>query len=147
MRIALFSLLAIVMLGSCTKTVTKNNTVNQAFSAVYTVSPNQWTQGSESDGNGGTRTFFYSTLSIPELDDIINLNGGVETYLSFDDVNSTTPTYETLPEVVSGVAYGSIHTTGTVTIDLRAADGGSLTSAIAKDVRVKVVLIDAAPLD
>jgi len=143
MRIALLSLFAIVTLASCTKTVNHTNTVNQAFSAVYTIKSTDWTKFTDANGI----VSFYATLTVPELDDVINLNGGVETYLSFDDVNSATPTYETLPEVVSGVAYGSLHTTGTVTIDLHEAYGASLTSAIGQDVRVKVVLIDAAPLD
>ena len=38
---------------------------------------------------------------------------------------ATDPVYEALPEVIDGVAYGAIHTTGTVTIDLRAADGSN----------------------
>ncbi len=34
-----------------------------------------------------------------------------------------------MPEVFNGVAYGSIHTIGSVTVDLRGADGSNLTSS------------------
>ncbi len=143
MRIALLSVFAVIMFSSCTKKYISNPTVNQAFSAVYTIHPADWTKATD----GAGVDYYYATLTVNELDNVIDQNGGVEVYLSFDPTD-TDPTYETLPEVVSGVAYGSLHTTGKVTIDLRDADGTtSLTSAISQDVSVKVVLIDAAPLD
>ncbi len=138
MKIALLSLFALISLSACRKTVV-NQTVNQAYSAIYSIDPTKWVMGQNPD----TTVYFYTTLSVPELDAIINQNGGVEVYISFD--NGTT--YETLPEVFDGVAYGSLHTTGAVTIDLRGADGGTLTSAISTTILAKVVLIDAQPLD
>ena len=141
MKIALFSAFAILILSGCTKTY-NYPTVNQVFSAVYTVQASQWTKGTDPDG-----TVFYSTsLSVPELTQPIDLNGGVVTYLSFDDPTATDPTYEAMPEVFQGVAYVSIHTTGSVTIDLRGAYGSSLTSAIGAPTLIKVMLMDAKPL-
>jgi preprotein translocase subunit SecD len=141
MKIALLSAFAIITFSGCTKTY-NSPTVNQVFSAVYTVQANQWAQGKDSDGT----VYYYTSLSVPELTQAIDLNGGVVTYLSFDDATSTSPTYEAMPEVFNGVAYGSIHTTGSVTIDLRGADGSSLTSAISAPTLIKVILMDATPL-
>jgi hypothetical protein len=141
MKIALFSAFSILVLSGCTKTY-NYPTVNQVFSAVYTVQASQWAKGTDPDG-----TVFYSTtLAVPELTQPIDLNGGVVTYLSFDNPTATDPTYEAMPEVFNGIAYGSIHTTGSVTIDLRGADGSSLTSAISAPTLIKVVLMDATPL-
>ncbi len=139
MKIALLSAFAILILSGCTKNYP---TVNQVFSAVYTVQANQWAQGTDPNGT----TFYSTTLAVPELTQSIDLNGGVVVYLSFDNPTSANPTYEAMPEVFDGVAYGAIHTTGSVTIDLRGADGSSLTSAITAPVLIKVVLMDASPL-
>jgi hypothetical protein len=142
MKIALLSAFSIlIMMSGCTKTY-NYPTVNQVFSAVYTVQASQWAKGTDPDGT----VFYYTSLSVPELTQPIDLNGGVVTYLSFDDPTATDPTYEAMPEVFNGVAYGSIHTTGSVTIDLRGADGSSLTSAISAPTLIKVVLMDASPL-
>jgi hypothetical protein len=142
MRIALLSLFALLSFSACKKT-TVNQTVNQAFSASYTVNPGDWVKGTNTDGS----FFYYINLPVNELDDIINSNGGVEVYISFDAQNTNPKNFETLPEVVDGVAYGSLHTTGSVTIDLRGADGSTLTQAITVPIVVKIVLIDAQPLD
>jgi hypothetical protein len=141
MKIALFSAFVILIGSGCTKTTV--NQVDQVFSAVYTVAANQWAQGQ--DPNGGA-TFFYTTLNIPELTQSIDQNGGVLIYLSFDDPSSTDPVYEALPEVIDGVAYGAVHTTGQVTIDLRAADGSNAPGPITGPTLVKVVLLEASPL-
>ena len=139
MKIALLSLFALLFFSACKKTTVVNQTVNQAFSALYTINPTDWVQGKNQDGT----TYFYTTLTVKELDAIINTSGGVDVYISFDAGTN----YETLPEVIDGVAYGSLHTTGSVTIDLRAADGSSLTSAISAPITAKIVLIDAQPLN
>ena len=141
MKIALLSIFAIVTFSGCTKT-TVNNTVNQAFSAVYTIKSNQWVAGKDPDQT----VFYYATLPIAELDQIIDQHGGVNVYLSFNG-SSTDPTYEALPEVVSGIAYGTFHTTGLITIDLRNADGTNISGPITSDTQVKVILIDAHPLN
>jgi hypothetical protein len=143
MKIGLFSVVTLLSFSACKKTTVVNETVNQAFSALYTIQPGDWVQGQNQDGS----FFYYTNLSVPELDEIINDHGGVEVYISFDDPSAATKNYETLPEVVDGVAYGSLHTTGSVTIDLRGADGGGLTGAISTPITAKIVLIDAQPLD
>jgi hypothetical protein len=141
MKIALLSAFSILVFSGCTKNYT-SPAVDQVFSAVYTVQANQWAQGVDSGV-----VYYYTSLNVPELTQNIDLNGGVLTYLSFDDPTSTNPTYEAMPEVFGGVAYGSIHTTGSVTVDLRAADGtSSLTGAIKQPTMIKVVLLDASPL-
>ena|SRR6202035_4013579 len=140
MKIALLSAFTILTFTGCTKTTV--NQVNQVFSAVYTVAANQWVAGHDPNGT----LFYYTTLSVPELDQTIDLNGGVLVYLSFDDPSSTNPTYEAMPEVINGVAYGAIHTTGSVTIDLRAADGSNAPGPITGPTLIKVVLMDAKPL-
>lgn len=141
MKIALLSIFSVLVITGCTKNYP---TVNQVFSAVYTVQASQWIQGT--DPAPSNATFYYTTLTVPELTQSIDLNGGVVVYLSFDDPSSQSPTYEALPEVFEGVAYGAIHTTGSVTVDLRGADGSSLTSAIGAPTMIKVVLMDASPL-
>jgi hypothetical protein len=140
MKIALFSALVILGLSGCTKTYV--NQVNQVYSAVYTVGASQWALGTDPDGT----KFYYTTLSVPELTQAIDLNGGVVVYLSFDDASSANPIYEAMPEVINGVAYGAIHTTGSVTIDLRAADGSNAPGPITGPTMIKVVLMDASPL-
>jgi hypothetical protein len=139
-RLALFSAFSILTFSGCTKTNVQQ--VNQVFSAVYTVAAASWTKGTDADGT----TFFYATLNVPELTQAIDLNGGVSAYLSFDDPSSTSPTYEAMPEVFDGVAYGVIHTTGSVVVDLRAADGTSLTNAFSAPTLIKVVLMNAQAL-
>ncbi len=141
MKIAFLAVFAIVTFSGCTKTTV--NQVNQVFSALYTVQPSQWVAMQDPDGT----KFFQTTLTVPEIDQTLDLNGGVAVYLSFDNSTSTSPVYEALPEVINGVAYGAIHTVGSVTVDLRAADGSDLTNSITAPVLLKVVLMDAKPLD
>jgi hypothetical protein len=142
MKIALLSAFVIIACSGCTKNTV--NQVNQVYSAVYTVAANQWAQGQDPGTNGAT--FYYTTLTVPELTQKIDVNGGVLVYLSFDDPSATDPIYEALPEVIDGVAYGAIHTTGQVTIDLRAADGSNAPGPITGPTLVKIVLLDASPL-
>ena len=142
MKIALLSAFVILACSGCTKTTV--NQVNQVFSAVYTVAANQWVAGQDPGTNGAT--FYYTTLAVPELTQNIDVNGGVLIYLSFDDPSNANPIYEALPEVIDGVAYGAIHTTGNVTIDLRAADGSNAPGPITGPTLVKVVLLEASPL-
>src|ERR1700759_2872145 len=92
MKIALLSAFSILILSGCTKTYNYPN-VNQVYSAVYTVQASQWAKGTDPDGT----VFYYTSLSVPELTQQIDLNGGVVTYLSFDDPTSTSPTYEAMP--------------------------------------------------
>ena len=136
MKISILLLLATLSLTACKKEVTEVQQVDQAFSAVYTLNPGGWTTS-----NGGQS---YSTsLNVPELDDVILNDGAVIVYLSFDNGDS----YEALPEVFDGVAYGTIHELGLITIDLQASDGsGAVISAPGGTILAKVVLIDATPI-
>ena len=136
MKLALLSVFAIVTFSGCTKTEVQQ--VNQAFSAIYSVGTNQWVSGHDPNGT----LFYYTSLTVPELTQSINTNGGVNIYLSFDNG----ATYEALPEVINGVAYGAIHTTGFITVDLRAADGSNAPGPITGATQIKVVLIEAQPL-
>ena len=140
MKIAILSVFAILTFSGCTKTTVQQ--VNQVYSAIYSVGASQWALGQDPGGS----TFYYTTLSVPELTQAIDVNGGVVVYLSFDDATNPNPIYEALPEVINGVAYGAIHTTGSVTIDLRAADGSNAPGPITGPTLVKVVLMDAVPL-
>jgi hypothetical protein len=140
MKIALLALFAIVTFSGCTKTTVQQ--VDQVYSAIYTVQANQWVAGYDPNNT----LYYYTSLSVPELTQDIDLNGGVLVYLSFDDPSSTNPTYEQMPEVINGVAYGAIHTTGSVTIDLRAADGSNAPGPITGPTMIKVILMDAQAL-
>jgi hypothetical protein len=128
-------MLSAVGFAGCTKHVTQ--VVNQAFSATYSIAATSW---ATTDAG-----LSYSTsLSVPELDDVVLKDGAVIVYLSFD--NGTT--FEALPESFDGVAYGALHQNKTVYIDLSAADGSATTvTAPTKTILAKVVLIDAQPLD
>ena len=125
-------LLGILTVTACKKTEVQQ--VNQAFSAVYSLSASGWTT---TDGS----LSYSTTLDVPEIDDVVQQGGGVIVYISFDNGAN----YEALPEVFDGIAYGAIHTKGAVTIDLFALDGGTITPP-GSTILAKVVLIDAAPL-
>ncbi len=139
MKLAFLSAIILFAFSGCTKNYPR---VNQVYSAIYTVAANQWVAGTDADGT----KFFYTTLNISELTQAIDQNGGVAVYLSFSASTDANPVYEAVPEVIGGVAYGAIHTTGSVTVDLRAADGGNLTSAISAPTLLKIVLMDATAL-
>ena len=125
-------LLGILSVTACKKTEIQK--VDQAFSAVYSLAASGWTT---TDGS----ISYSTTLDVPELDDVIQSSGGVIVYISFDNGAN----YEALPEVFDGIAYGAVHATGKVTIDLFALDGGTITPP-GSTILAKVVLIDATPL-
>ncbi|MEO6894362.1 MAG: hypothetical protein ABI136_04950 [Ginsengibacter sp.] len=125
---------AFLVFSSCKKEVTKVEKVDQAFSAVYTIQPGDWT----TDNNGLSYT---AQLSIPEVDDVLYQNGAVLVYLSFSGTNY----YEAIPEVFDGIAYGAIHSNGYVGVDISAVSG-TLISAPEQSISAKVVLIDASAL-
>jgi Ni,Fe-hydrogenase III small subunit len=83
---------------------------------------------------------FSTTLTVPEIDDIILKDGAVIVYLSFDNGAH----YEAIPEVFDNIAYGSVHAKGSVTLDIYALDGGAITPP--GSILAKVVLIDAQAL-
>jgi len=131
-----FALLTICILtfAACTKKTEVTEQVNQAYSAVYSLSATGWTT---SDGS----LSYSTTLDVPEIDDVIQQSGGVIVYISFDNGAN----YEALPEVFDGIAYGAVHAKGAITIDLFAIDGGTITPP-GSTILAKVVLLDAAPL-
>ncbi|MEO8822873.1 MAG: hypothetical protein ABI366_04800 [Ginsengibacter sp.] len=132
----LFILLApaFFVFSSCTKEVTKIEKVDQAFSAVFTIQPGDWT----TDNNGLSYT---AQLNIPEVNDVLYQNGAVLVYLSFSGTNY----YEAVPEVFDGIAYGAIHSNGYVGIDISAVSG-DLINPPTQSISAKVVLIDASAL-
>jgi len=133
MRNTIVLLLAVLSFSACKK-VTEVKQVDQAFSAVYSLSASGWT----SSDNGIS---YSTTLQVPELDNVIQTSGAVIVYISFDNGAN----YEALPEVFDGIAYGAVHKTGSVTIDLFALAGGTITPP-GSTILAKVVLVDATPL-
>ncbi|MGN6249062.1 MAG: hypothetical protein ACTHNG_11975 [Ginsengibacter sp.] len=133
-KLLLLSIPVLLLFISCKKEVTKVEKVDQAYSAVYTIQPGDWT----TDNNGLS---FTAQLNVPELDNVIYQNGAVLVYLSF----SGTSYFEALPEVFDGIAYGAIHSNGYVGIDISAVSG-DLISAPTQTITAKVVLIDATAL-
>jgi hypothetical protein len=131
-KLFLFFALSLLIFSSCKKDVTQ--TVNQAFSAVYTIAPSNW-----STNNNGQS--FTAQLNIPEIDNTLYQNGAVLVYISFEGTNY----YEALPEVFDGVTYGAIHSPGYVGIDISAVSGDVVTPP-SQSISAKVVLIDATAL-
>lgn len=125
---------AFLLLSSCKKEVTKVEQVDQAFSAVYTIQPGDWT----TDNDGVSYT---AQLNVPEVDDALYQNGAVLVYLSFSGTNY----YEAIPEVFDGIAYGAIHSNGYVGVDISAVSG-ELINAPTQSISAKVVIIDASAL-
>jgi hypothetical protein len=123
---------AFLILCSCKKEVTQK--VDQAYSAVYTIQPGDWT----TDNNGLSYT---AELNVPELDNVIYQNGAVLVYLSF----TGTSYFEALPEVFDGITYGAIHSPGYVGIDISDVSGGTVNPP-GQSITAKVVLIDATAL-
>ena len=132
--VLLFLCISGIGMGSCTKKVTQ--VVNQGFSAIYNIKASGWKANS-------TNTYINYEFNVPELDQFMLENGGVMVYLSLNGGE----TYETLPEVVQNVAYGSYHYLNTVGIDLSPADNTGTVTAPTDDLKVKLVLLDAQPLD
>ena len=135
MKKSLFLLIsAILIFSSCKKEVTQVEKVDQAYSAVYTIQPGDWTTT-----NSGLS--YTADLNVPELDNIIYQNGAVLVYLSF----SGTSYYEALPEVFDGITYGAIHSPGYVGIDISDISGQAINPP-GQTISAKVVLIDATAL-
>ncbi|MEO6905551.1 MAG: hypothetical protein ABI148_04275 [Ginsengibacter sp.] len=133
-RILLYTTLSLLIFSSCKKEITQVQKVDQAFSAVYDIAPASWA----TTNNGLSYT---AQLNIPELDNVIYQNGAVLVYLSFSGTNY----YEALPEVFDGVAYGAIHSSGYVSVDISAISGDAVNPP-SQTISAKVVLIDASAL-
>ncbi len=96
---------------------------------------------SSSSGGKGKRSrgdFSDQRLSLATTTNFARLSFGGYPFLSCED--------EAMPEVFDGVAYGAIHTTGSITVDLRAADGSNAPGPITAPTMIKVILMDAQPL-
>jgi hypothetical protein len=132
-KIAALLLLSTFFLGACKKEYITQE-VDQAFSAIYTVRTADW-----GTGDGGLS--YSTTLSVPEIDDIILDHGAVVVYISYNGGDA----YEALPQVFDNIAYGAVHTKGSVTLDIYDVEGNQITPP--GDITVKVVLVDAKPLD
>jgi hypothetical protein len=124
--------------GSCTKHVTQ--VVDQGFSAVYTVHPSDWTTDTYTGSSPLNQ--YAVVLSVPEIDDQIVANGGVMTYISFDGG----ATYDELPAEELGVSYNTLHWNSSLYIGFHTLNGTPPTLPNG-DVTVKVVILDATPLD
>lgn len=133
-KLFVLSALSLLVFSSCKKEITQVQQVNQAFSAVYTIAPSDWTTN-----NGGLS--YTASLQIPELDNSIYVGGGVLVYLSF----SGTDYYEALPEVFDGFTYGAIHSNGYVSIDISDITG-NIMNPPTQSISAKVILIDAQSL-
>lgn len=133
-KLFILSALSLVVLASCKKEVTQVQEVNQAFSAVYSIKPADWT----TDNNGLSYT---AELPITELDNTIYAGGGVLVFISFAGTNY----YEALPEVFDGFIYGAIHSNGYVAIDISSLSG-EVINPPTQDISAKVILIDAKSL-
>ncbi len=134
-RIALFLFLSTVALSfSACKKEYITQQVDQAFSRVYPINGSDW---GSSDGG-----YTYSTtLSVPEIDNIVVGQGGVIVYLSFDNG----ATFEAVPEVYQNISYGAVHSGGSVTIDIYDVEGNQITPPSGQ-ILAKVVIVDADPL-
>jgi hypothetical protein len=126
--------LPLIMFSSCKKEVTEVRQVDQAFSAIYTINPGDWT----TSDNGKS---YAVSFDVPELDNIIYQNGAVLVYLSFNG----TSYYEALPQVFDGITYGAIHGDGFVEVDMSALSGNEIDPP-QQPVLAKIVLIDATKL-
>jgi len=89
----------------------------------------------------GGKTYTVN-LNVPEIDDVIVGDGGVIAYVSFDNG----VTFEALPEVFDGVAYGAYHQKSTLSIDLTDPYGQTAVTPPTGTVLIKVVILDATPL-
>lgn len=133
-KLLLLILATFIFLSSCKKEVTKVEQVDQAYSALSTIQPTDWT----TDNNGLSYT---AELNIPELDNVIYDHGAVLVYISF----TGTSYYEALPEVFDGITYGAIHSPGYVGIDISAVSGDPIDPP-GQTISAKVILIDATAL-
>ena len=128
-------LLAAISFGACTKTVTQ--TVNQVYSTTYTIKPTDWAL----DNSG---LFYYRVdLNVPEIDDMVVQNGGVEVYLSFDGGT----TFDAIPETISGITYNALHQVGALTIGYYTESNVTVQPPLPNStVLAKVVILDGKPL-
>lgn len=134
-KIILLLTISTILFSACRKeNVTQVEKVDQAFSAVYKITRNDWK-------TIDTGHVYTAQIKVPELDDVIYQNGAVLVYLSF----AGNTYYEAIPQVFSGISYGVIHSNQFVSIDMSALDGGTVNPPTG-DVLAKIILIDATKL-
>lgn len=129
------TLLTAISFSACTKTVTQ--TVNQVYSTTYTIKPADWAP----DNSG---LFYYRVdLSVPEIDNVVVQNGGVNVYLSFDGGT----TFDAIPETIAGLTYNALHQAGTLTIGYYTESDITVQPPLPNgDVLAKVIILDGKPL-
>lgn len=80
---------------------------------------------------------YTASISMPEIDNYFNDNGGVLVYLSFEN-----GTYEQVPQVYNGVSYSYLTHTGQIVLEIQSSDGIGVISPPGS-VKVKIVLIES----
>jgi len=80
---------------------------------------------------------YTAAISVPELDDYINEQGGVLVYLSFGD-----KTYEQIPQVYNGDSYSFVTRPGQIVLEVQRYDGQSLVFPPGS-MTVKVILMQS----
>lgn len=80
---------------------------------------------------------YTASISMPEIDNYFNDNGGVLVYLSFEN-----GTYEQVPQVYNGVSYSYLTRTGQIVLEIQSFDGIGVISPPGS-VKVKIVLIES----
>jgi hypothetical protein len=128
-RILFFlSFIMIVMASSsCKKEYITKATPNQTI--LQDISPAEWIASS-------TDQSYYYDISVPEIDNYFNDNGGMLAYISYDNQPGV---YEQIPEVYNGVSYSYTSNQGVVRIYAQSYDGSA--TFIPSGLRVKLILI------
>lgn len=132
---ALLTLFILISFSACTKTVTQ--TVNQVYSATYTIKPTDW-------GLDNSGLFYYRVdLNVPEIDNVVVQDGGVQVYLSFDGGT----TFDAVPETIAGITYNALHSAGNLTIGYYTEGNVATQPPLPGSVVLaKVVIMDGKPL-
>lgn len=104
--------------------------INNAKGIRFLIKPTDWFTDEQEQ-------VYTVEMPVSEVDAGILDHGLVATYISFDG-----ETFEALPEVFSGIAFGTYHTEGSVFVDYHALDGSQL-NPLSTDLDVKIVLIPA----
>jgi len=98
---------------------------------VLNIAPTQWRTA-----DGGKN--YSCSLSMPEITDDFNERGGVLLYLSFGN-----RTYEQLPEVYDGIAYGYTTSPGQIELELQSSSGTGTINPPSQTITAKVVLVES----
>lgn len=126
----LFLCIATLGLASCKKdTIINQTTPNKTI--VLNVASSSWSLSSD-------QFTYYTTVNVPEIDDITMNDEGVLVYMSFDNG----VTYLPLPFVYDVYSYSTVISKGKIEIDIQSSDLQSRkTIKPTGNVKVKVVII------